>query len=111
MFRPVESEHMRAWLGADERIQDDLAGVKISYSMGSATPNPEGCFVFPPPLVEGQQSTVILRQCRQSEPFFRAELFAVRVNGRLRWAVLERTVRAEKRVDNLFPGHKTLTLK
>jgi hypothetical protein len=102
---------MRAWLGADERIQEDLAGVKINYPLGSATPNPEGCLVFPPPLVEGQQSTVVLRERRQSEPFFRAELFAVRVNGRLRWAVLEREFRAKKPIDDLFPGHKTLNLK
>lgn len=95
----------------DERIQEDLAGFKINYKFGSATPNPEGCFIFPPPLIEGQRSTVILRKRLQSEPYFRAKLEAVSVNGRLRWAVLERFLRAEKPIDNLFPGHKTLTLK
>lgn len=103
---------MRALIGADERtstLYNETYTVLLNgRPMASVAENSPGCSVFPPPHVEGEIAKVMLRKRLQSNPFFMATLLAVCVNGRLRWVVLDRHRMVENRVDNLFPGHKTL---
>lgn len=72
-------------------------------------PRLEGESVWPNPVIEGQTGRFWLRQLLHSETYFEADVLAICINGRLRWAVRSRHRRPENRIDKLFASHKTLS--
>ena len=64
---------------------------------------------FPPPLAEGQVARFACYRRLQSEPFLELVCEAVRVNGKLTWALGDLKTR-DRIVVDLFPGHRNTLL-